>query len=183
MTPEFSRPLSWALIRHRTNGDARHEVLEAKPEECAALARRFGILAVNNLKAELSLRLGPGGSALAQGRFQAEVVQACIVSLKPIEQRIDEPLNLRFLPEGKEPQDDTDPDMPDEIPTEGGSIDLGEAIAETLSLALDPYPRDPMAAIPPEFQAPEEEESPADPVPEAPSRPNPFAALAALKKT
>lgn len=183
MAPEFSRPLSWALIRHRTNGEARHERLQATPEECAALARRFGILAVNSLTADISLKLGQGGTALAKGRFQAEVVQACIVSLKPIEQRVDEAVNLRFLPEGKEPGDDSDPDVPDEIPTQSGVIDLGEAVAETLSLSLDPYPRDPLAAIPAEFQAPEEEEAHETLAPEeAPKRPNPFAALAGLKK-
>jgi hypothetical protein len=31
------------------------------------------------------------------------------------------------------------------VPIEGGSIDLGEAVAETMALALDPYPRAPGA--------------------------------------
>lgn len=182
MTPELSRPISWALIRHRAPGDGRRERIEASPAECAALARRFGIPGVNAFSAEVELRAGPGGIALVEGRLKAEVVQTCIVSLKPIEQRIDEPVRLRFLPEGEEPSDDGELDTPDEIPTEGGVIELGEALAESLALALDPYPRDPAAEIPAEFRLEEEEEAaPAEPEP--PKRPNPFAALAALKKT
>ncbi|MBE9603371.1 DUF177 domain-containing protein [Acetobacteraceae bacterium H6797] len=183
MTPELSRPLPWAAIRHRAPGEGRIERIEATPAERAALARRFGIVAVDSLNAELELRAGPGGTAIAEGRLKAVVVQECIVSLKPIEQAIDEKLRLRFLPEGAEPGDDTEFDAPDEIPTEGEAIELGEAIAESLALALDPYPRDPLAAIPEEFQAPEEDESEQDTVPDEPKRPNPFAALAALKKT
>jgi hypothetical protein len=62
-----------------------------------------------------------------------------------------------------------DPDAPD--PPEllvGNTLDVGEAIAEHLALALEPYPRAPGA----EFQILAE----AEPV-EAEKRPNPFAIL------
>ena len=38
------------------------------------------------------------------------------------------------------------PEKIDTIEIEGGAIDLGEAAAETMALALDPFPRSPNAA-------------------------------------
>jgi hypothetical protein len=81
------------------------------------------------------------------------------------------PLELRILPEGT-PATDDDPDSPDEIETAGDIVDLGEVVAEQLALALDPYPRLPDAVV----------ELPDDPVEEAEPRPNPFAALARLRR-
>jgi hypothetical protein len=53
-----------------------------------------------------------------------------------------------LLPAGREPADG--PDDPDEIESADGIADLGEAVAEQLALALDPYPRAPDAELPPE---------------------------------
>jgi hypothetical protein len=44
-------------------------------------------------------------------------------------------------------------DDPDDIETEAGIADLGEALAQQLSLALDPYPRTPGAELPDEYRA------------------------------
>ena len=65
-----------------------------------------------------------------------------MVSLEPVEQRVTEQFAIRFVPAGTEREDD-DPESPDEVPYEGRTIDLGEAAAEQLALALDPYPRAP----------------------------------------
>ncbi|HYZ34848.1 MAG TPA: DUF177 domain-containing protein [Crenalkalicoccus sp.] len=140
--PEFSRPLVLALV----GPEGRREVLEASEAERAALARRFGIPAIARLRAELSLRPEPDGAVRAEGRLEAEVTQDCVVTLEPVEQRVEEPVSLRLLPPGEEP--DEGPEEADEIPTEGGIADLGEAIAEQLALALDPYPRAPGAELP-----------------------------------
>ncbi|MBD0275271.1 MAG: DUF177 domain-containing protein, partial [Acetobacteraceae bacterium] len=142
--PEFSRPLSLGLV----GPDGRREVLEADAAERAALARRFGIPAVESLRAELRLRPEADGAVRAEGRLAAEVVQSCVVTLEPVAQRVDEAVALRLLPAGAEPRDE--PDGPDDIPSEDGVVDLGEAVAEQLALALDPYPRAPGAALPAE---------------------------------
>ncbi|MES2712722.1 MAG: DUF177 domain-containing protein [Pseudomonadota bacterium] len=164
MSPEFHRPL--AITRIGPPG--RHERLVATPAECAALAARFAIPSIESLEAELSLAPAKGGAVAAEGRLRAEVTQSCVVTLDPVAERVDVPLRLRFIPEGDEPSDD--PDAPDEIEIEAGMIDLGEAVAEQLSLALDPYPRAPDAALPPGLVPPEEPEPPAAKV-------HPFAAL------
>ena len=78
MTPEFSRIVPLARIPEA----GREERLEAQPAECAALARRFAIPAVNRLRAVLRLRPEPGGAVLAEGRMEAEVVQDCVVTLE-----------------------------------------------------------------------------------------------------
>ena len=162
MTPEFSRPVNLA----RLPPEGREERLAATPAECAALARRFAIPAVNRLEAVLLLRPEPGGIATVAGRLAAEVVQDCVVSLEPVTQAVEEVVVLRIVPAGHEPSDD--PDGPDEIEVLGDSVDLGEALAEQLSLALDPYPRAPGAATPGEDAG------------DAPA--GPFAALAALRR-
>ena len=158
--PEFSRP-------HRLTPERRHLELEATAAERAALAGRFGILGISELTAALDLAPEPGGVIRARGRLKARVTQECVATLEPVDQAMDTPLDLRLLPPGTPPADD-DPDSPDEIESENGTVDLGEAVAEQLALALDPFPRRP--------DAPE-------PAPEAAAevRPNPFAALARLK--
>ena len=69
-----------------------------------------------------------------------------MVSLDPVGQSLDEEVAFRLLPPGREPQDG--PDDIDEIESPDGIADLGEALAELLALALDPYPRAPAAELP-----------------------------------
>jgi uncharacterized metal-binding protein YceD (DUF177 family) len=171
MTPEFHRPLAIGRI----GAAGRRERLVASEAERAALAERFGIPAIGRLEAELHLEPAPGGAFTAAGQLLAEVIQACIVTLDPVEQRIAVPLAMRFIPAGSEPSED--PEAPDEMDIEDDTIDLGEAVAEQLSLALDPYPRAPGATLPEGLAAP----PPAAEEP-APARPNPFAALTRLKR-
>lgn len=162
---EFSRTLPWVAV----GPEGRRQSLRATEAECAALARRFGIPAVTAFGAELELRVEGGGAIRARGRLQASVVQSCVVTLEPVAQKVEDAVDLRFLPSGREPSDE-DPNGPDEIPTERGVMELGEALAEQLSLALDPYPRAPGASLP----AMEEDAAAPEPGPE---RPNPFAVL------
>ncbi len=167
MTPEFSRPMALARIPPA----GRQVALHATPAECAALALRFGIVAVNSFAAELNLRPEQGGGIAIEGRIAAEVVQDCVVTLEPVVQRIDEAVHLRILGRGEEPSDD--PEAPDDVDAPGGVADLGEALAEQLALSLDPYPRATGAELPGEVAA--EPEAPPDPPV------NPFAGLSALR--
>jgi uncharacterized metal-binding protein YceD (DUF177 family) len=164
MAPEFPRPV--ALARIPPEGRAEH--LVATAAECAALARRFAIPAVNRLEAVLHLALEPGGAVAVTGRLSAEVVQTCVVTLEPVTQEVAEAVALRVPAPGEVPSDD--PEGPDEIAAEGDAVDLGEAIAEQLALALDPYPRAPGAGLPGEGEGAQD----------APS--GPFSALAALRR-
>ncbi|MDN3564259.1 YceD family protein [Paeniroseomonas aquatica] len=142
--PEFHRPVPLGTV-----GQAgRRLALEATPEECAALAGRLGILDLASLTASLQLLPEEGGSVRVEGRLVARLTQACVVSLDPVGQAVDEEIAFRLLPPGREPQDG--PDDIDEIESPDGIADLGEALAELLALALDPYPRAPAAELPAE---------------------------------
>jgi uncharacterized metal-binding protein YceD (DUF177 family) len=160
--PEFSRPLALAAVP----AGGQRLALEAGPEERAALARRLGLLALEALSAELALAPGPDGAVAVTGQLAAEVVQECVVSLEPVRQRVAEPVAWRLLPEGAEPADGEED--PDDIPCPGNQADLGEALAQQLSLALDPYPRAPDAELPED--------------PGAAAAHGPFAALAKLRR-
>ncbi len=164
--PEFSRPFALDTLGH----EATARRLVASPAECAALAARFDLIALERLEAQVTLRWGAGGTLTLDGRLQASVVQRCVVTLEPVPQQLDLPIRLRYSrhaeEEASEGDEDTgmDPDAPDPLPAD--SLDLGEEVAQALSLALDPYPRAPGATLP----------SPA-----AEDDGGPFAALKALK--
>jgi uncharacterized metal-binding protein YceD (DUF177 family) len=133
---EFSR-----LIDTRSLGN--HPVrLEANEVERAALAKRFGIVAVERLTAEVELEPVKGG-ILATGSLSAAVVQPCAVSSEDLSVTIDETLGLRFVP-AKGPsrpneEIELDADDLDEIEFSGTQFDLGEAVAQSLALAIDPF--------------------------------------------
>lgn len=167
MQPEFSRPIALARI----SPEGREERLRASPAECAALAKRFGIPAVNRFAAELLLKREGGGGVSIDGRILAEIVQDCVVTLEPVTQQVDEAVHLRVLGPGESHSED--PDSPDDVDAPGGVADLGEALSEQLALALDPYPRAPGAVLPEDLTAEP------DAAPEAPV--SPFANLAALR--
>lgn len=153
MTPEFSYPLVLAHVP--AEGLALR--LEADAEARARLAARLGLLALHALSAELRLNPEPEGRIGVRGRLWAELEQACVVTLEPVAGRIDAPIAWRLLPAGLEPSDGDDD--PDDIETEAGVADLGEALAQDLALALDPYPRAPGAEVPAEYR-PDEADGP-----------------------
>ena len=142
---EFSRPFALDSLGH----DAVTRRLEATPAERALLASRFGLLALDRLEAEVTLRWTAGGVLRLDGRLRAAATQRCVVSLEPVPQSIDEPFSLRYSrhaeAEGGDPESGFDPDAPEPLPAEG--LDLGEEVAQALSLALDPYPRAPGARL------------------------------------
>lgn len=165
MTPEFSRPFDVRQLDHRA------VQLVADAAERAALSKRFGIVRIDRLEAEVVLERD--GSALsAKGTLNADIVQSCAVSAEDLEVAICEPLAFRFVPETSEHHPDEelelDADELDEIEFSGTTIDLGEAIAQSVALAIDPFLTGPQAE---EARRLLREESA-----------SPFAALAALKK-
>lgn len=144
IAPEFSHP-----FRVEGFGTAPRAIaIAANAGECAALARRFDLIAVERIAAELSAQR-EGDAVLVSGRVTARVVQRCVVTDAPIPAAIDEAVALRFVPEMATPGPDEielAADALDVIPYAGDAIDLGEAAAETMALALDPFPRSPGAA-------------------------------------
>ena len=107
----------------------------------AALAVRFGLEAISRLEGALSV-VRHGAGARAEGRLVADVVQTCVVSGEPVPAHVEEVLSLRFEPLDAEADEvELEADALDVMPVDGDAIDLGEALAQALAVALDPYPR------------------------------------------
>lgn len=135
--PEFSRRVELARL-------GAHEAvypIAAKTVEREALARRFDLLSLDRLEAEVRLNRIGGGLVRVDGRFAADVVQACVVSLEPVVSRLDQEFTALYGPGAD--ADDITVDLESELvePFEGDAIDIGEAVAQQLALGLDPYPR------------------------------------------
>lgn len=128
--------------------DARPMRIEATAEERAALAERFDIVAVERLAAEMTLER-EGEEVAVSGRLEADIVQACGISGEDFPVRIDEPIVLRFVPEAARSVPDEEIELEeselDEIEYAGEAFDLGEAVAQSLGLAIDPYATGPNA--------------------------------------
>ncbi|WP_296617930.1 DUF177 domain-containing protein [Sphingomonas sp.] len=142
MTIEFARPQRIDTI----GGEPRAVEIEADAQERAALAKRFDLIGIERLTGSFTVRRDAAG-IVVEGRVAAAVTQACSITGDPLAATVDEPVALRFVPEGDAGQDEVelgDSEI-DVIPYDGGAIDLGEVAAETMALALDPFPRGPNA--------------------------------------
>jgi len=143
MTPEFSRTFRLDEL----GGAPRAVSISAGDDERAAVAARFGLIGIERLEATSELAR-EGDIVTATGRLEAELTQACVASGDPVPARIVEDFAVRFVPAGAAPSAEevelAESDL-DEISYEGGSVDLGEAVAQTMALALDPFPRAPSA--------------------------------------
>ena len=142
--PEFSRPIAVSSLP--ATGLVRE--ISAEPEERAALARRFRIAGIGVLDARLRvtpLQIDGATGVRIMGSFTARVTQTCVVSLEDFETELAEDVRLDLLPAtageaGGEAVFDPEEDVE---PLEGDVLDLGELVAQYLSLALDPHPRRP----------------------------------------
>jgi uncharacterized metal-binding protein YceD (DUF177 family) len=143
MTPEFSR--TWRID---TIGEAPRQVaIEADEAERAALAERFGLVAIGRLEAEAALSRR-GEIVTAAGSVRANVTQSCVATDVPVEAAVEAPFRIDFRPQPEAGADEEIELGESELDVtfyDGGAVDLGEAVAETLSLSLDPWPRAPDA--------------------------------------
>lgn len=162
--PEFSRPFD---VRQC---DGREIVLVANADERAALTERFDLVRIDELEATLTL-VRQDDAVNATGSFKARYVQTCSVSAEDLPVSVAEPLALRFVPSAVDPAEEVELEIdsrdPDEIEFSGTIIDLGEAVAQSLALAIDPFATGPQAAAARKRLRAESD--------------SPFAALAALK--
>ncbi len=139
---EFARP-----VRIDSLGEAPREIrIEAEAAERAALAERFGLVAVERLEATAAVRRD-GAIVLAEGRLRGAAVQSCVATGDPLPAQVDVPFALRFQPADAPPADEIELSAVDcdTLDYADGAIDLGEAVAEEFVLALDPFPRAPDA--------------------------------------
>jgi uncharacterized metal-binding protein YceD (DUF177 family) len=155
----------------------------ASDNERAALARRFGFLGLPAFSARVTVDRRPGGQVVVEGRLRGKIVQACILTLDPVTQDLDETFRLVFkqdLAEERDPESgealvSAQADAPEPLP--GNLLDVGEIVAEQLSLAADPYPRKPGVKLEDVLPKPRKEGRQG----RHEHRRHPFAGLAALR--
>jgi hypothetical protein len=132
---EFSRP----LIVDRVPRKGSHENVVAEANECEKLAKRFSIPALHKLGARLHCVPWRGGGLKVTGTVEADLELLSVVSLEHFAKHEKFELERYFLPD-KKLVDETEVDAD---PIRDGIVDLGEIVAETLGLEIDPYPRKP----------------------------------------
>lgn len=123
-------------------------VLVPDEAERRRLSGRFGITSIESMRADLRLSV-EGAKVEARGRLKADIVQACAISGEDFPVKVDEPVFLRFLPPAGNHAPDEELEITaddcDEIEYEGMTFDLGEAVAQSLALAIDPFAEGPNA--------------------------------------
>ena len=170
-----SRDLPWSMpvVVAQIPETGSHVEFEADDTQRNALAELAGLRDVIEASAAFDLTHVAGGGIHAIGLVRGLVGQTCVVTLEPVDNGIEEPVDVIFMPEGAvvaapSPAEDDDeiPDPPE--PIVGGRIDLGKLAMDMLFLGIDPYPRKPGAVFTP-------------PAVEADPDEHPFAALRALR--
>jgi uncharacterized metal-binding protein YceD (DUF177 family) len=172
LPPDIPPEFTYAVPLSEIGGVQRRIELDADEDTRNALACRFGLVSIDRFQAEL--RLWHDGTTIrAEGRYTAAVQQSCVVTGDPVAADIAEEIALRFMAEPDFVPDaeiDLSNDDIEMLFHDGRTIDLGEAVAQSLGLALDPFPRSPGAdAVLKEAGVLGEQDT------------GPFAALAALR--
>lgn len=141
---EFSRLISPSEL----GGGKLTLDIEADEAERHALAKRLGLVDLPALHATLEAKWVRGGRYLRlAGRLHAELVQTCVVTLEPVAGEIEANFkNLYYSDADEADRDGEPPDEEAECLT-GDSLDVGEAVAVELALAMEPYPRKPGVSL------------------------------------
>jgi hypothetical protein len=153
----------------------QHFDLAADAGVRAAVAKLAGLRDLPRFEAKFDLeRLGMDGLHVT-GHVSATAGQNCVVTLEPLDNHVEETVDLVFEP--RDPVAETDKGaapapraakLRDREPLVGGMVDLGALATEFLILGLDPYPRKPGAVF--------------EPLPDGKPEEGPFAALSTLTK-
>lgn len=183
MKNEDETPFSFPVKVGHISGNPVEVTISADAEERVGLAKLWAVLEVRALSATLQVQRWKRDGVRIKGRVEADIVQACVVTLDPVGSHIDEPIDAIFVPEGSKlarlpVATDSgemllDPDGPDapEVFT-GDTIDAGVVAAEHAALAIDPYPRKADAAFSGHIESTDKDDR----------KPSPFAVLKDWKK-
>ena len=139
----------------------------ASDKELKILAMRFKFLDVLSLSAVLAIYKSARDCWDVVGQLRGVVVQACGSTGVPLRETVDFLIEERYVRSGGD-QKEVDVHMGVAEPLENEAINIGELLAQSLAIAVTPWPRAPEA--PEKFTSGEEFTD------------HPFAGLAALKR-
>jgi uncharacterized metal-binding protein YceD (DUF177 family) len=148
MTEDDDRPVLSRLLKVDEIRDGASGEIAVTEPELGSIAKMLDLVALDRLTFAYRLDRRGGGRLFLTGTVGASVTQTCVISLEPVEARLEVPVEMEFWPAGLVPtaaKNAADPggtgltDWPEII--RDGRIDLGPVIYETLATALDPYPK------------------------------------------
>lgn len=139
----------------------------ASDKELKSLATRFDFLDVLSLTAELTICKSAPDCWYVTGKLRGLVVQACSSTGVPLREIVDFMIEERYV-RSVGNQEEVEVYVGAAEPLENETINIGELLAQSLAIAVSPWPRAPEA---PETYTSGEE------LPD-----HPFAGLAALKR-
>jgi hypothetical protein len=143
--------LVWDHAPHEVAQSGLSRKRVAAPDELARIARALDLLACSSLAADYTITPGSLGRYHVSGMLRAEIEQSCVVTLEPVASVVEERFDVTFWPEAEMPAPaggalDMD-EEPDPEPMLGGQIGVGRVVFECLAAAVDPFPRQPDAAL------------------------------------
>ncbi|WP_292894869.1 MULTISPECIES: YceD family protein [unclassified Nitratireductor] len=161
-------PVSHEVNVHRLARKGMAVLIKADESERKSLADEHDLLSVERFTADLTVRPWKADGVRITGTVEADITQACVVTLEPVSSHIKEDVSATLVPEGSRLArneidggefvlDAEGPDMPDTF--HGSIIDVGALVEEFFTLGIDPYPRKAgavMEAGQPEDEAPKE---------------------------
>jgi uncharacterized metal-binding protein YceD (DUF177 family) len=173
MNTKHNQPLHWPVKVNVLPSSGFDLAIKASPEECKLLAEKADIEAVREFSAELVFRRWRRQGVMVRGEISAEIIQACSVTLDPLDVSIHGEVDRLFLPEGSrllKPSfndegemliDAEGPDLPE--PFNGETIDAWPILVEQLILEIDPFLRKPEAELPELAEEADEDEEDSNP--------------------
>lgn len=139
MREDFGHRITLDSIR-----DGDRVALVADEAERRAVAERLGLASLDRLEAHAALER-EGERIRARGRVKAALEQSCVATGVPVAEHVDECFELLFLPEPETSSAAEEIELAEEdcdvVFHDGAAIDLGSAVADTLALSMNPYPR------------------------------------------
>jgi len=182
MTRNTDGALSFPVSLQRLPQKGLIVKIDADQRDLEALRDFHELRDVKSFKADLQIIPWKKDGIRVRGVVKAEIVQSCIVTLEPIDAKIDTEVDTIFVAENSRlarlPLDENGeliisaegPDIPETF--SGDTLDAGAIAEEFFELAIDPYPRkEGLEAASPVVVTYGEDDS------EAEKPANPFAAL------
>lgn len=161
--------------------EPRRYRLEAPESQLSDLADRFKLVALNSFSATVNVNMETKAQTIwIKGEIKADLVQQCVVTLGDVPEQVAESFELMLVsPETAEQLDEDevylDPTAPDYDAFDGPTVPVGDMVAQTLAVLMDPYPKQAGAEIKvPNGQGVAVNEDLED-------KPNPFAVLSKLR--
>jgi len=158
----FSYPVDLSSLSERGFEDA-FEIPEAA---CLAIAKSYELDGLEDFKAKLHLTRASKNEYVLKGHFSVTINQTCIVTLKPVQTKINQVFERRYVVTSRrrERRKTTTIDVQlgvlENETLSGPSLDLTAPVLEEFALIIDPYPRIQGAAFDGRKEAESAKESP-----------------------